>query len=143
MHNRTDTLRRSREEPPVTIDRDLLARLEAAAESARREAPAVAERLLEELACARIVEPAEMPPNAVTVGNSVTYRDETTGREQTVMLVFPRAADISRARVSLLTPIGVALIGLPEGASFAWETRQGGTRSLTVTRVADGPCDAG
>jgi regulator of nucleoside diphosphate kinase len=76
-----------------------------------------------------------MPPNVVTIGNAATYRDETTGREQTVTLVLPGEADIALGRVSVLTPIGVALLGLAEGASLSWDTRQGETRRLTVTHV--------
>jgi regulator of nucleoside diphosphate kinase len=122
--------------PRVLIDRAYLYRLEALASSAARRTPALADRLLEELGRAEIVESASMPPNVVTLGNAITYRDETTGREQTVALVLPGEADIALGRVSVLTPIGVALLGLAEGALFPWETRQGETRRLTVTRVA-------
>jgi len=127
---------RSGPRPRVTIDRAYLDRLEALANSAQRRAPELSDRLLEELDRARIVDSAKMPPNVVTIGNSVTYRDETTGREQTVVLVLPGEADIAQGRVLVLTPIGVALLGLPEGASFTWDTRQGETRRLTVKRVA-------
>ena len=56
--------------------------------------------------------------------------------EQTVTLVLPQQADIAQGRASILTPIGVALIGLKEGSSFSWETRDGQTRRLTVVRVS-------
>jgi regulator of nucleoside diphosphate kinase len=125
--------------PRITIDRAHLGRLESLASSAQRRMPALAERLLEELDRARIVESADMPGDVITIGNAATYRDETTGREQTVILVLPGEADIALGRVSLLTPIGVALLGLAEGASFSWDTRQGETRRLTVTRVAPAP----
>jgi regulator of nucleoside diphosphate kinase len=118
------------------IDRAYVDRLETLASSAVRRAPALADRLLEELDRAEIVDSASMPPNVVTLGNAVTYRDETTGREHTVTLVLPGEADIALGRVSVMTPIGVALLGLPEAASFCWDTRQGTTRRLTVTRVA-------
>lgn len=122
--------------PRVLIDRAYLDRLESLASSASRRTPALADRLLEELGRADIVESASMPPNVVTLGNAITYRDETTGREQTVALVLPGEADIALGRVSVLTPIGVALLGLAEGASFFWDTLQGETRRLTVTRIA-------
>lgn len=128
--------RRTHAQPRVVIDRAYLDRLESLAYSARRRTPALADRLLEELVRARIADSARMPPNVVTIGNAVTFRDETTGREQTVVLVFPGEADIALGRVSVLTPIGVALLGLPEGASFSWDTLQGETRRLSVTRVA-------
>jgi regulator of nucleoside diphosphate kinase len=122
--------------PRVLIDRAYLDRLESLASSAARRTPALADRLLEELGRAEIVESASMPPNVVTLGNAVTYRDETTGREQTVTLVLPGEADIALGRVSVLTPIGVTLLGLAEGASFSWDTLQGESRRLTVTRIA-------
>jgi regulator of nucleoside diphosphate kinase len=122
--------------PRVVIDRAYLDRLESLANGATRRAPALADRLLEEIDRAEIVETTKMPHGVVTIGNAVSYRDETTGREQTVTLVLPGEADIALGRVSVLTPIGVALLGLAEGASFSWDTRQGETRRLTVTRVA-------
>jgi regulator of nucleoside diphosphate kinase len=128
--------RRSDSQPRVVIDRAYFDRLEALASSAARRTPALADRLLEELDRAEIVDSGSMPPNVVTLGNAVTYRDETTGREQTITLVLPGEADIALGRVLVLTPIGVALLGLAEGASFSWDTRQGESRRLTVTRVA-------
>jgi regulator of nucleoside diphosphate kinase len=128
--------RRPDPRPRIVIDRAHLGRLESLASSATRRAPALADRLLEELGRAEIVDSARMPSEVVTLGNAATYRDETTGREQTVTLVLPGEADIALGRVSVLTPIGVALLGLAEGASFSWDTRQGETRALTVTRVA-------
>ena len=111
-------------------------RLEALAEGALRRTPELAQRLLDEIARARIVPEAKLPRDVVALGKEVTYRDESTGREQTVTLVLPQDADIARGRASVLTPIGVALIGLREGARFPWHTRDGQTRQLTVIRVA-------
>lgn len=128
--------RRVHARPRVVIDRAYIDQLESLAYGASRHLPAVAGRLLEELVRARVSDSAKMPPNVVTIGNVVTYRDEVTGREQTVSLVFPGEADIALGRVSVLTPIGVALLGLREGASISWDTRRGETRRLTVTRVA-------
>lgn len=121
--------------PRITIDRAHADRLDSIANSAQSRRPELAERLFEELDRARFVDSAKMPGNVVTIGNSVTYRDESTGREQVAILVFPGEADIDAGRVSVLTPIGVALLGLPEGASFWWETRQGEKKQLTVTHV--------
>jgi regulator of nucleoside diphosphate kinase len=52
-----------------------------------------------------------------------------------VTLVLPEQADISQGRASLMTPIGVALIGLSVGMTFRWITRDGEERSLTVLEV--------
>jgi regulator of nucleoside diphosphate kinase len=76
-----------------------------------------------------------MPSHVVNVGSEVTFRDNTTGRVQTVILVLPKEANIAERRVSVLTPIGAALIGLAEGASIDWSTRDGEARLLTVLQV--------
>ena len=79
------------------------------------------------------------------MGSEVVYRDDTTGRIQTVTLVYPNEADIAKGRVSVLTPIGTALIGLASGNSINWRTRPGDMKRLTVLQVREptpfGPAD--
>ena len=141
----TETVRkRSPRAPKIVVNADDLAHIEALAEGAMQRNPALADRLLDELGRARIVAPAKMPANVVSIGSTVTYRDESTGLEKTVTLVFPEDADITRQRVSVMTPIGVALLGLAEGAEFYWVTRDNQRRMLSVTKVeqaapSDGP----
>ena len=130
------TQRGTRRRPRISIAAECLDRLEALAEGAMRRDPHLADRLLGEIGRARIVPMAKLPANVVAIGRAVTYRDETTGQEKTVIPVFPEDADIANGRISILTPIGVALIGLAEGASLDWETRDGQSRVLTVLRVA-------
>jgi regulator of nucleoside diphosphate kinase len=77
-----------------------------------------------------------MPADVVNIGSEVSFRDEASGRVQRVTIVLPPDADIDRQRVSVLTPIGAALIGLARGASIGWETREGEERRLTVLEVA-------
>lgn len=122
--------------PKVVIGADCLGRLEALVESAIQRNPDLADRLLGEIGRARIVPAAKLPQNVVAIGRAVTYRDESTGQEKTVTPVYPEDADIARGRISILTPIGVALIGLAEGASLHWDTRDGERRVLTVLHVA-------
>lgn len=124
-------------EPPVIIEDTLLAALEDLAAAAGARMPDLAGRLLHELSRARIVPDGEAPADVVAIGSLVTFRDESTGRVQQVSLVLPAHADIEYGRVSVLTPIGVALIGLAQGASIRWETRSGETRRLTVLEVAN------
>ncbi|WP_111733841.1 nucleoside diphosphate kinase regulator [Roseovarius amoyensis] len=121
--------------PRIVISADDLTHIEALAEGAMDRNPALADRLLEEIGRARIVAAARMPANAIGIGSSVTYRDDATGQERTVTLVYPEDADIARQRVSVMTPIGVALLGLSEGASFYWDTRDNQRRMLTVIKV--------
>ena len=65
----------------------------------------------------------------------VTFRDESTGQVRTVTLVYPHEADLAAGKVSVLTPIGAALIGVGEGCSIRWHTRTGETKTLTVMEV--------
>lgn len=121
--------------PKIVIDAAQLSHLEALADGAMQRMPEMADRLLDELARARVVESAKLPDNIVAIGRKVTWRDETTGKEQSGTLVWPEDADIAQGRISVATPIGVALIGLPAGARFTWETRGGEERDLTVISV--------
>ena len=122
--------------PKIVINADELAHIEALAEGAMLRNPALADRLMDELGRARIVASSKMPSTVVAIGSSVTYRDESNGIERTVTLVYPEHADIAIGRISVMTPIGVALLGLAEGAAFYWDTRDNQRRMLTVIRVA-------
>lgn len=51
------------------------------------------------------------------------------------LICLAMSADIEKRRISILTPVGAALIGLAEGASIDWETNSGETRHLTILKV--------
>jgi regulator of nucleoside diphosphate kinase len=68
------------------------------------------------------------------MGSSVTYVTNA-GQEQTVTLVYPADADIEAGRVSVMTPIGTALIGLKAGQSITWRDRSDKRHKLTVVSV--------
>tara|TARA_R100000935_G_C2839237_1_gene170083 strand:- start:2912 stop:3346 length:435 start_codon:yes stop_codon:yes gene_type:complete len=136
----TSKPRRSRR-PKIVLSSTRLVELEALCEGMMRRDPELAELLVEELGRARIVNPARLRTDVVDIGRSVTYRDEATGTEHRVTLVFPQEADISEGRVSVMTPIGVAMIGLAEDAAFHWETRAGHRRGLKILRVGSADRD--
>jgi regulator of nucleoside diphosphate kinase len=119
----------------AVIDVDHVGRLEVLAEAASARMPHLAEPLMAKLAAARTVTAGKMPVNGVTIGRALTYRDDLSGREQAVTLVWPEDADINRGAISVLTPIGTALLGLTVGDSVSWKTRTGQTRALTVLRM--------
>lgn len=75
-----------------------------------------------------------VPPHVVQMGSTVEFRSDVAPQKP-VTLVFPQEADISAARISILTPIGAALIGLSPGQSIHWEARDGAVRELAVIRV--------
>ena len=124
------------QEPPIVLDAAYSERLEALAATAMRgPAAELGDRLMREVARATVLPSDEMPGDVVNIGSEVSFRDEVTGREQAVTIVLPAEADIAKGRVSVLTPIGAALIGLKAGASIGWETREGEERRMTVLAV--------
>jgi regulator of nucleoside diphosphate kinase len=70
----------------------------------------------------------------VRMGSTLEYETQA-GDTRTVTLVFPQDEDISSDRISILTPIGVALIGLSVGDSMDWRRRDGSSQRLRVTRI--------
>ena len=121
---------------PVVLDAAYVGRLRSLASAAAHGASRLARLLGREAAHATILPSHEMPAGVVNFGSDVTYRDEATGGAYTVKLVMPDDADIRRRRVSLLTPVGTALIGQSEGAVVDCEFPAGRTRRLTILRVA-------
>jgi regulator of nucleoside diphosphate kinase len=93
----------------------------------------VADSLLYELDRARVLPDDRLPADVVRMGSRVTYR--VAEDERQVELVYPARADIALSRVSVLTPIGAALIGLRTGQSITWTTRDGRKQVLTITGV--------
>ena len=86
--------------PKIVIDAAQLSHLEALADGAMQRMPEMADRLLDELARARVVESAKLPDNIVAIGRKVTWRDESTGKEQSGTLVWPEDADIAQPHVT-------------------------------------------
>ena len=103
--------------PKLIIDERLYPRLLALAERARERLPELADRLLEEIERADLR--SDLPPDVVTLGSEVTYRHGD--RTDTVHIVAPEEADIDRRRISVLTPVGAALLGLRVGQRINWE----------------------
>lgn len=120
--------------PPILIsdtDKQQLGKL---ARAAFNRLPDVAEELQFELERAEICPSAQVPPNVVRMHSVVRFRTDK-GVEHQVELVYPEEADIIRDRLSVLTPIGAALIGLSEGQAMSWTDREGQPRQLTVLEV--------
>lgn len=99
--------------------------------------PDVAATLAEELERAQVLPEGRCPDDVVCMGREVEFRDDTTGKVMRQVLVYPDAADIERGRISVLTPVGTALIGLSLGQSITWQTRAGELKRLTVLGVRD------
>ncbi len=121
--------------PPIILTATDHDRLSGLAEAIADALPDVYDYLAKELDRAIVVAPDEIAPSIVTMNARVTFRDEGAGQERTVTLVYPQEADVASGRVSVLTPIGAALIGVAEKQSITWYTRQGEAKTLTVLAV--------
>lgn len=91
-----------------------------------------------ELSRAQIVAPKEIPADVVTMNSHVRFVDTATGEYLTYWLVFPEHADASEGKISILSPVGSALIGYRVGDTFAVETGPR-TRTLRVEEVTHQP----
>lgn len=105
----------------------------------REEHEQVVDYLVDELSRAFIVPDDACAPNVVRIGSTVTYREESSSRVRRVKLVFPRDANIEENRVSVLTPIGAALIGLTIAQTIEWPTPDGRVDAITVLDVSNEP----
>ena len=122
--------------PSITItaiDYDRLARIATAGIHSQRYT--VAEMLADELDRAMVAAPGAIRPDVVTMHSQVEYQDDVTGEVRRVTLVYPGEEDLNAGRISVMTKIGAALIGLSEGQSIEWQGPTGGRRGLTVRRV--------
>ena len=124
--------------PPITLSTGDYERLDRLATAAADRFPRTADFLAREIARADVVDPAHVLPGLVGMGTTVEYRDDTIDQARTVTLVYPDEADLAAGKISVLSPVGAALIGLSVGQSIEWQTPAGGWRSLTVLRVESG-----
>jgi regulator of nucleoside diphosphate kinase len=128
---------------PTMTDFDLN-RLDALFERIRRQVkpPPTLSLLERELERANVVKPQEISPHVVTMNSRVEVLDVDTGERRCLTLVFPAEAGIEAGRISVLAPLGTALLGSREGSSVTWTTPRG-PRRLRVERVLYQPEAAG
>jgi regulator of nucleoside diphosphate kinase len=95
--------------------------------------------LAEELDKADLVDSARLPPNVVTINSRVRFEDEAEGTTREVTVVLPEDADLAKGKVSVLAPVGTALLGLAENQSIVWPFPDGSERRLRVLEVVYQP----
>lgn len=125
--------------PPLILSRHDVGRLEALLSTRAGAASPMAARLEAEIARATVREPRDMPPEVVTMNSTLVCIDDTTGVERRLRLVYPEQADASAGQVSVLAPVGAALLGLSVGQSIDWPLPDGRSTRLRVTAVLDQP----
>jgi regulator of nucleoside diphosphate kinase len=100
------------------------------------------DRLEEELDRAEIVKPQNIPKDVITMRSRVRLRDVDSGNEMVYSLVFPNEAELGQGKISVLAPIGTAMIGYKAEAIIEWEV-PAGLRRLRVEEVLYQPEAAG
>jgi regulator of nucleoside diphosphate kinase len=90
--------------------------------------------LAEEMEKASVVNPDQIPSGVITLNSTARLVDQETNEEMVYTLVFPEDADISQGKISVLAPIGTAMLGYKTGDTFEWET-PGGKRILRVQEI--------
>ncbi|MFZ5659144.1 MAG: nucleoside diphosphate kinase regulator [Pseudomonadota bacterium] len=100
------------------------------------------DRLETELDQAHVVEPRDVRPDVVTMNSQVRLQDTQTGQSEDYVLVFPKDADAGRKQISVLAPMGAALLGASVGQVVEWQV-PGGRRAMRVEAVLYQPEAAG
>ena len=98
--------------------------------------------LQKELERARVVAPEEVPSDVVTMNSKARVRDVAGDEEMTYTLVFPEQANIEEGKISVVAPIGTAMLGQRVGDEFEWQVPAGPVR-LRVEEVLYQPEAAG
>ena len=127
--------------PDIVLSTEDHRRLSQLAFAGIGEASTVADDLLYELDRASVVPPEHLPADVVRMGSRVRFRTDE-GDQREVTLVFPSEADIGQSRISVMTPVGAALVGLRKGQSITWQARDGRRHVLTVLGVVRSRDDA-
>ena len=96
-------------------------------------------QLAAELSKAAVVDSRRVPPDVVTMNSRVLFEDESTGERREVTIVFPQHADASKRFVSVLAPVGTALLGLATGQSIVWPFPDGAPHRLRVLDITYQP----
>lgn len=96
-----------------------------------------------ELARAEIVDPQEIPANVVSMNSTVRFRVESSQEEFSLTLVYPKDMDASGKTISILAPVGSALLGLSQGDQIEWPKPGGGLLRVRIEEIVYQPEQAG
>ena len=129
--------------PEITISSLDADRLYDLIESLPKNSIAVIAELESELDRANVVEPALVPSTVVTMNSTVKFVIESTKAEFELTLVYPKDLDESGKKISILAPVGSALIGLSQGDEIEWPKPGGGLIKVKITEVTYQPERAG
>lgn len=92
-----------------------------------------------ELGRADIVEPTEIPPTVVTMNSTVRFKVESSSEEFCLTLVYPKDLDATGEKISILAPVGSALLGLSQGDEIEWPKPGGGVLRVRIEEITYQP----
>jgi regulator of nucleoside diphosphate kinase len=96
-----------------------------------------------ELERAELVAPEDVPPDVVTMNSTIRFRVASTDEEFTLRLVYPKDVDESGGTISVLAPVGSALLGLKQGDEIEWPKPGGGKLKVQLVEILYQPERAG
>ena len=124
------------------LDRQRLVDLILSAQSGEYRGSVYLDQLRGELNRAQIVTPRDIPADTITMNSKVALLDLDTREEEIYTLVYPENADSAEGKISILAPVGTAMLGYRVGDVFEWEV-PAGKRRLKVDRILYQPESAG
>lgn len=125
------------ERPPITISSMDMHRLENLLDDLPPGAFTGRDELEAELARAKLVEPAEMPADTVSMNSTVRF--SVDGHDYSMTLVYPASLKDSDTQISVMAPVGSALLGMREGDRISWPRPGGGSMEIKVDQITYQP----
>ncbi|MBR7889871.1 MULTISPECIES: nucleoside diphosphate kinase regulator [Marinomonas] len=129
--------------PDITISSLDLKRVEDLIDSLPKADIAGVSELEEELTRATIVAPKDVPDNIITMNSTVKFIVEATNKEFELTLVYPKNMESNGTTISILAPVGSALLGLSIGDEIEWPKPGGGNLKIKIIQVTFQPERAG
>lgn len=121
--------------PSIIMAKTEVERLSTLALQMEQIAPMATDMLLREIDRAEIRPDAEMPGDVVRMRSTVRFEDDAKRVARSVLLVYPKEADIAAGKISVLSLVGAGLIGLSVGQEIEWPDRNGHQRLLRIIKV--------
>lgn len=128
----------ARSRPQIHLSESDYDRIAGLALRMERGAPEFARLVLDEIERAQLHPDGALPGDVVAIGAEVEFVDDGAADARRVTLVMPAEADISAGRVSVMTSVGIGLIGLAAGQSIDWPCPDGRPRTLRIRSVRRG-----
>lgn len=125
-------------QPPITVTETDYDRIDALLDETGDAVPGIRE-LRTELERAHVVASEDIPENVATMNSTIAFENVDSGKRFELTLVYPRDIDGSPGKVSILAPVGSALLGLAVDQEIQWQVPGGNALRLRVLDVQNQP----